>query len=77
MKGVGPRDHGPTNIVQVTMVFNRDGELKGASGYERDHEGTTYGQWRTATADDASRLELLKAISEYVFERATAIAESI
>lgn len=73
MSLIGPKDHGPTNVMQITFVFNRDGELKGCSGYERDHAGATYGQWRTATETDAARAELLKEVSHYLLERCAAI----
>lgn len=75
MDGFGPRDHGPTNVIQLTFVFNREGDLKGVSGYERDHQGATYGQWRTALDTDAARAELMVALPEYLAKRLTGISK--
>lgn len=66
MKVIGPQGHGPTNVLQVTFVFTPDGVLKAASGYQRDPEGKTWGQWRSATGPGHDGPELTKEVLEYL-----------
>jgi len=72
---IGARDHGPTNVLQVTFVFTHDGDLKAASGYERDQEGITWGQWRQNAAGNLGGRQLTTEVLEYLTQRLAQIDE--
>jgi len=70
---IGPRDHGPTNVLSCTFVFTPDGDLKAASGYERDTEGATWAQWRQQAAGSLGGRQLASQVLAYLSERIAAI----
>lgn len=72
---IGAREHGPTNVMQVTFVFDHAGDLKGASGYERDQEGVTWGQWRQNAAGNLGGRQLAGEVLKYLSERLAQIDE--
>lgn len=72
---IGARQHGPTNVMQVTFVFNHDGDLKAASGYERDESGLTWGQWRQNASGNLGGRQLAAGVLQYLSERLSIIEE--
>lgn len=70
---IGAQPHGPTNVMQVTFVFDELGDLKAASGYERDVTGVTWGQWRQNAAGNLGGRQLASEVIRYLSERLAAI----
>lgn len=71
---IGPKTVGPTNVMQVTFVFDHNGDIKGASGYERDSAGATSGQWRNQVTQELDGRSLVTEVLRYCSERIHAIA---
>jgi hypothetical protein len=72
---IGPEPHGPTNVLQVTFVFDDGGALKKASGYQRDTEGHTWGQWQHATKSEVEGRQTITRVLEYLSEVLTAVSK--
>jgi len=66
---IGPQDHGPTNVMQVTFVFDPQGDVKAASGYERDVTGRTFAQWRQQASGNLGGRQLVVEVLEYLSTR--------
>lgn len=60
------RHHGPTNVMQVTFVFTETGDLKAASGYQRDREGVTWAQWRSNSYGNLGGRQLVTEVLRFV-----------
>jgi len=72
---IGRPDHGPVQVMQVTFVFDDAGDVKAASGYERDAAGVTFNQWRQGAIGNLGGRQLVREVIQYVSERLLKIDE--
>jgi hypothetical protein len=66
---VGKREHGPTQVLQITFVWDNEQELKGVSGYERDATGVTFNQWKSISKGAVNGGILTNEVLDYLNER--------
>lgn len=69
----GNRDHGSTNVLQVTFVLDDQGDCKAVSGYERDVTGKTFGQFRQSANGNLGGRQLITEVLKYLSDRLTEI----